>query len=304
MTDTGVSDISIPNIGSTGDEPQREDAPRKWKRKLPFLAQNVIDMGYDLPLPYGFSLILVHAEQDMLLGSLEVGLNGSSKQPFEFVAFENAQAINDTLQLKFDAWLFPFMNVFGLIGRVEGDAPMDILLDGNGMLDMLGVSCPSINPLCPVLNDRIITLPIEAPFSGTTYGIGAVLAGGWNDWLVAVPMNFTYANMDTTDTEGIAVTVTPRFGRLFNFDRYGKLALFAGGNYLNAELDVSGRVYLPVPGGDDLQVDYDISQKNKDEWNLILGGNWDISKNWSVMAEYNGFIGSRETFIASLTFRY
>ena len=79
--------------------------------------------------------------------------------------------------------------------------------------------------------------------------------------------------MHTTQTEGIAATVTPRVGHVFNLSRYGNLALFAGGNYPHAELDVAGTVYLPVPGGDDLQVDYRIEQKNPDKWNLVLGYN-------------------------------
>ena len=303
LTDTGLSDISIPSIGSDGEE-HVEDAPRQWDRKLPFLAQKVINLGYDLPLPFGISLIYGNVEQEMLLDSLSVGLNGSEKQPFEFVAFENAVAKNDTVQLKLDAWLFPFMNVFGLVGRIDGEAPVDVLLDGNGMLDILGITCPSPDPLCPFLTDRLITLPITAPFSGTSYGLGTVLAGGWNNWFITLPISATYADMDTTQTEGAAITVTPRVGRLFNLERNGTVALFAGGNYLDAELDVSGTVFLPVPGGDDLRVDYDIEQKNKDKWNLVVGGNWDITRRWSVALEYNGFIGSRDALLGSASFRF
>jgi hypothetical protein len=303
LTDTGLSDISIPSIGFDG-EALLQDAPRRWDRRLPFLAQKVIDLGYDLPLPFGVSVIYGNVEQDMLLDSLSVGLNGSEKQPFEFVTFENAVAKNDTVQLKLDAWLFPFMNVFGLVGKIDGEAPVDVLLDGNGMLDILGIVCPSPDPLCPFLRDRVITLPITAPFSGNTYGLGTVLAGGWNNWFVAIPVSATYADMDTTETEGLAITATPRFGRLFNSERNGSFALFAGGNYLHAELDVSGTVFLPVPGGDDLRVDYDIKQKNKDNWNLVVGGNWDITRRWSVALEYNGFIGSREALFGSASFRF
>ena len=308
LTDTGISDISIPNIGFDDDEPQQEGAPRKWNRKLPFLAQNVIDLGYDLPLPFGIGLVYANVDQDIILTELEVGFYGSEKEPFEFVAFENASADSESVQLKLDAWLFPFMNVFGLIGRVQGDAIMDVLLDGNGMLDKLGVTCspppPPQDPRCAVLQDNTITLPIVSPFDGMTYGIGTVLAGGWNNWLVTLPISFTYADTDSTDTEGFVTTVSPRFGRLLNLDQYGKLALFAGGNYMHAKLDVSGTYFLPIPGDDDLEINYDIKQENADEWNLVLGGNWDINKTWSVMAEYNGFIGSREAFIASIGFRY
>jgi hypothetical protein len=67
LTDTGVSSIGLPNTGFTVVDRQGDDAPRTWEHKLPFLAQKVIDLGYDLPLPYGFGLTYVKVDQDMLL---------------------------------------------------------------------------------------------------------------------------------------------------------------------------------------------------------------------------------------------
>jgi len=36
----------------------------------------------------------------------------------------------------------------------------------------------------------------------------------------------------------------------------------------------------------------------------FVGGNCDITKRWSINAEYNGFIGSRNAFIGGLTYRF
>jgi hypothetical protein len=302
LTDTGVSEVSMPNTGFKAVDQQGKDAPRKWTRKLPFLGQKVIDEGYDLPLPLGFGLTYVNSNQSMLLTDLQVGINGREEEPFTFVSFDNANARNDTLQLKLDAWLFPFMNVFAMVGKLEGEAPMDVVLDGNGMLDHLGITCGGpLTPACAALQNKTFTIPIEAPFSGTTYGLGTVLAGGWNNWFVAIPLNITYADMDTTETEGLAKTVTPRAGRVFNLENAGNLSLYGGGNYLDAELTIRGQVGVP---GTNFTIDYTIEQQNKDKWNLLFGANWDINKHWSLMTEYNGFIGSRETVILSLTSRF
>ena len=107
--------------------------------------------------------------------------------------------------------------------------------------------------------------------------------------------------MDTTKTEGIAITFTPRFGRVLNLGNKGNLALFAGGNYLKAEFTVTGTVSTPEGN---LVIDYTIEQSNKDRWNLLLGYNWDFNKRWSWFLEYDGFIGSREAFITSVTRRF
>ena len=304
LTDTGISEVSYPNKGLSVVDQQGEDAPKIWDHKLPFFAQKVIDLGYDLPLPYGIGLTYVKVDQDQLLDNLWVGINGREKVPFEFVSFANASSRNDSALLRLDAWLFPFMNVFAMLGKVDGNAPVDIVLDGNGMLDHLEITCSGFppDPLCNLLGDQTYTLPtINVSFSGEAYGIGTVLAGGWNNWFVTVPFSFTYADLDGKDIEGLVYTVTPRFGRVFNLGSKGNLALFAGGNYLKTELTVEGQVSTP----DGLIViDYTIEQSNKDRWNLLLGYNWDFNKRWAWTLEYDGFIGSREAFITSVTRRF
>ena len=303
LTDTGLSEISIPNTTFSAAGEQEAHAPRIWGRKLPFLAQQVIDEGYDLPLPYSGGLTYANVRQDMLLDELEVGINGTDEEPFEFVAFEDARANSESTQLKLDAWLFPFMNVFAMLGDVRGNATLDVLLDGNDMLDHMGIECSGFppKPLCGLLEDRVITLPIDTTFSGNTYGIGTTLAGGWKGWFVALPINFTYADMKTTDTEGFSFTFTPRTGRVINMKRWGNLALFGGGNYLKTELTISGQVSTPDQL---LVIDYTLDQQNTDRWNLLLGANWDINKHVSWSVEYNGFIGTREAFISSLSYRW
>lgn len=303
LTDTGVSDVSIPMSGYKDAGEQGDDAPRIWDHKLPFLAQKVLDEGYDLPLPYGVGLTYAYIDQDQLIGSLQVGINGGEIVPFEFVAFENAKSISDSVQLKYDTWVFPFMNIYAMIGRTEGDAPLDVLLDGNGMLDYLETDCSGLvkPPLCRLLEDKTITLPIKATFEGNTYSIGTILAGGWSSYFVVIPVNWTYVDMDTTHADGRVITVTPRVGKLFSLGDHGNLSVFVGGNYLDSDLTITGRLELP---DDKLTLDYIIDQENADKWNAVIGANWDINRQWSVSAEYNGFYGSREAYIASVTWRF
>jgi hypothetical protein len=303
LTDTGVSEISIPNIGLSNSDDQGAEAPRQWDRKMPFLAQKVINKGYDLPLPYGIGLVYANVDQAQLLGELEVGINGTPKEPFEFATFENARSISDTVSIKADVWLFPFMNVFVNVGKVDGEAPMDIVLDGNGMLDQLGVDCGSLppSPLCPVLVDRTIEFSITAPFSGTSYTLGAILAGGWNNWFVTLPVTTTNYEPSNNTTDGDIFTASPRGGRIFDLGRKGRLSLFAGANYIDSNVTAVGTVSTPEG---QLVIDYTIQQENKDKWNAVIGFNWDINRRLSWMAEYDGFTGSRDAFITSLAWRY
>jgi hypothetical protein len=306
LTDAGVSDVSVPNTGFSKADKQQEDAPRVWNHALPFLAQKVVDKGYDLPLPYGAGLIYAINEQDQLLTELQVGINGRDKVPMEFVSFDRALTTTDSLNAKIDAWIFPFLNLYATYGPLEGDAAIDILLDGDLMLEHMGVDCTGIvRPrLCDRLEGQTFLLPIHTTPGGTSWGLGGVLAGGWKGWFVTIPFNYSRVDLGPTLTEGSPiVTVTPRFGRNFVLGEMGNFALFAGGNYLKSELDVSGTYRIPVED-QELTFDYALKQKNKDAWNLLFGFNWDLNKQFSWNMEYDGFIGSREAFIASVTWRF
>jgi hypothetical protein len=304
LTDTGLSEVSIPNIGFGIEDGREPVEQRIWDHKMPFMAQQVIDMGYDLPLPYGVKLLYSYIEQDQILEELQVGFSGSEKEPFEWVAFEDAISITDTWQLIGDMWLYPFLNLFAFVGDVKGDAIMDVFLDGNGLLEQKGVDCsrPGNVVLCRALQDQVIKLPVVSAFTGMNYGVGFNVAGGWKGFFFTLPVSFSWADMDTTDVEGGSIiSASPRVGRLIPLGSAGNLGLYVGASYLDSDLTAHGS--LPIPETD-VTIDYTIDQSNEDKWAGIVGANWDINTHLSLMVEYNGFFGSREAIFASLGWRF
>ena len=300
LTHTGVSDISIPNINFTTTDKAPPDAPRQWDRALPFMAQKVIDKGYDLPMPYGIGVTYANVDQEQLLDKLEIGFGGSEKVPVELVSFSDASSKSESGTLKLDTWLFPFMKVFALLGKVDGKAPLTVNVPWHDFLDCGAPTPPPSNPLCSVLPVQS-DLHIEANFNGNTYGAGTVLAGGWSNYFVTIPLTITYADMEGNDTEGLIYTASPRFGYVFQMGNAGVLAPYIGASYLVSDLTVTGTEIIP---GTNIAVDYKIEQSNKDTWAGVIGANYDISKRWSIQAEYNGFTGSRDSFIASVGYRF
>lgn len=305
LTDAGVSDVSVPGTGFRADK-QGKDAPRVWNYALPFLAQKVIDTGYDLPLPYGAGLTYAFNDQQQLLTHLQVGINGRDEAPFDFVSFDKSITKTHSVNAKVDAWLFPFFNVYATYGPFDADADLDILIDGNGMLEHMGISCTGlVKPrICDSLQDQDFLLPIKTKPHGTAWSVGGVLAGGWQGWFVTIPFNYSRVDLGDTHAEGgPIVTWTPRFGRNFSLGDKGNFAVFAGGNYLQSELSISGTYRVPV-ADQELTFDYIVQQKNKDPWNLLLGFNWDINKQFSWNMEYDGFMGTRTAVIASVNWRF
>ncbi|WP_041523755.1 hypothetical protein [Gilvimarinus agarilyticus] len=303
LTDTGLASINVPNRGSAYANSQGPKAPRKWPHSLPLMGQEAVDAGFNLPLPFGVGVSVANVRQQMSLTELNVGFNGAEKVPYEFVAFSGAETSLQTQQIKADMWLLPFLNVYAMVGKVQGDLRMDVTLDGDTLLQNNGTDCSGIikPPLCLVLEGREVEFPVRANVRPTTYGGGAVLAGGWRDWFAVLPVNVTYSQPNDAWAEGNSLTITPRVGRAFKSSKLGRLALFAGGNYLDSNNVVDGTFAVP---GTEQVLGYRIHQANKDRWNLLLGFNWAISPVLSISAEYDGFIGTREAVISSLVVRF
>jgi hypothetical protein len=76
---------------------------------------------------------------------------------------------------------------------------------------------------------------------------------------------------------------------------------------LHAELDVAGKLSLDTSGiagqSNTTELDFIINQENVDKGNFLIGFNWDVTKSWSFHSEA-GIGGSRESFIASTTYRF
>lgn len=301
LNDMGTSDINnMPTYSKKIDEGKKK---RYWNHTFPLWGQDVIDKGYSLPLPLGIDFLYVDIEQDLNLSDLSVGFNGGDKKYLDFVSFDNSFSDTKTAQVKFDLWLMPFMNLFASIGKVNGDATVDVVLDGNLMLENMGEDCNTIrlSLACNRLKDQTITFGMDSNVDVRSFTLGTVLAGGWGNWFGALPLSWSMIEQKGFIAGGLSFNASPRIGYSFALPNYGRLSLFSGGNYLASNLEVEGAIVIPEAG---IDLTYTINQTTKDRWNGIVGFNWDINKKLSWSAEYNGFFGTRESFITGLTVRY
>jgi hypothetical protein len=287
-------DLGEPNIDDDGERVM-------WHRKLPFLAQQVIDLGFELPNPYGVAIIPGRIRQDLILENLAIGVNGPPDREIDFVDFGTPSVENNVFQLKLDAWVFPFLNVFTTVGLFDGDATIPLKFEGTDLFPQLCTITPSA-PACV----RTYSTVAKPGYEGTNISLGINLAMGWDRFFVALPVTYAWTDVDIIDNTVTALNITPRIGMTGDMGDRGSVAVFVGATYLRAEVDIAGSINLDTPGGPDGDVttlSFRIDQRNKDRWNYLLGFNWDLNKNWSIMAEA-GFGGSRENFLGGLTYRF
>ena len=92
---------------------------------------------WDHPLPFGVSIVPATFEQDLTLRDLKLGLQGEADRPIEAVNFQNPSVRNTALQLRFDAGLFPFRNIFATEGHVDGRATIPLTVLGGDLFPEL-----------------------------------------------------------------------------------------------------------------------------------------------------------------------
>ncbi len=261
----------------------------------------VLDAHVELPNPYGVALIGASIRQDLILDNLTIGINGPPDREIDFVDFGTPSVENTAQQLKLDAWILPFLNVFGTIGVFDGDATIPLKIEGSDLFPQLCAITPN-TPVCV----RTYSAVARPRYEGTNVALGINLAMGWDQFFVALPITYAWTDVDIIPNTVTALNITPRIGMTGDMGDRGTLAVYLGATYLRAEVDITGEIPLDTPGGPDGDVttlSFLISQRNKDRWNYLLGFNWDLNKSWSVMAEA-GFGGSRENFIGGVTYRF
>jgi hypothetical protein len=257
----------------------------RWSNFLPIWGKAACERGYVLPRPFGISMGYMHQEQPFDVG--DVFVNGIDVKTPGVAVVNEVQNEESTYVMRFDAWILPFWNVYGLLGRTKGEAigPLQINLE----------------PVFPILcglpgNNCLIDTTFDIHYKADVVGYGTTIAGGYKDFFGMVDINRTTADLDISITDAKATVISSRIG--WN----GKLGGFTGVLWLGAMYqDIAQTLDLQLDIGDDI-LEVSIDQSTQVPWNFLIGGQWDVNRSFSVLAEF-GF-GKRKSQMLNLTYRF
>jgi hypothetical protein len=301
-------DISGKPFPELNQESKAEAQKTVWEHDLPFLAQRVIDKGFNLPLPYGASLIFFHQNQGLSLDSLSVAFSDTAPlKEVDFIDFSGMTVDNTSWQAKFDAWILPFLNAFITVGTVKGTGTVPISIAN---ADLYNFFTPGICPGGgggPGFCDGYITATAPIDYNGFNYGVGLLLATAYNDWFFAAPITYVITNVNVSDDDIRATSFIPRIGYNLRTARSGKFGFYLGANYLDTVISLTGHYSLPLANdpnvGQVVNVRYDLSQHPLDKWNTLVGINWELSNIWSIILEV-GFAKNKENQTVNFSYRF
>lgn len=296
--------------------------PYKWH--FPILGQEIRKKGFDIPYPNGLTLQYVHGNMSIDIKNLRVGLN---KDPSGWVnvdsiaTFNYINPVTDVALIRYDVWLLPFLNVYGLAGYETTTTAVE-----------LGT---------PFVAD------FNAYNKGPMLGWGASISAGVDNWFLTADYNQAWTFLPDLDGPAFSQEADIRIGHTFTFKKnrpWSNISVMAGGSWLelnkktqgNANLselfgvgdnkpelldklnnwynglppklqDKFGPIYDALEGwlsdDSDTIIYYGMDKKLAQAWSMTLGANYQINHRWAINSIYT-FLGSREQFTIGLNYRF
>jgi len=273
----GEAVLGLQSLESQGIAIQEEH----WSG-LPFLGQKAREMGYQLPIPLGFNVyynkqeVGYVAQDDFKLGFKKTNKRGQVTEntlplPAELVTITGE---DESIQLKVDAWILPFWNVYALAGYTKGFKTIGLDLSEHG----------------------IPYFDFDLNYEAYNVGIGNVLAGqvevipGMHPFIFTGVVAFTNSWTTTTDS-----TIQTYIGSFRTGQRYtvpgGQLALLVGYNYQLINQNVTGSLESFNIGPNQYELSYDVDLKSEETGNMSVSMVYDFGpkQEWNMFLEY-GFL--------------
>src|SRR6476619_4279974 len=92
----------------------------EYPYSLPILGAKATKAGYNLPYSAGVSINYFWQVSDLIIDNLQVGFNnGPMYNLDEIVRFDKAKTTASATTIRPDIWLFPFLNIYGILGRAK-----------------------------------------------------------------------------------------------------------------------------------------------------------------------------------------
>ncbi len=301
-----------------GKEEQNND------RLLPFFGKEARDRGYELPEPFGANVNYMHIKQDIIVEDIKFSGLGMKMPSLKFpfrpkyipipsdlfeIGVKSTKQKSHTETLRLDAWVFPFMNVYGVFGRTKGHSISKISVSSSDPLVKTAIG----------LMGGMDDLDFVLKFKGKTYGGGITLAGGYDNWFSVLDMNYTNTKLDIITGNIKAFTLAPRIGYRFKVPGIesinlpeGKFSIWAGTMYQDVTQDFNGKLSnlqfssklqsLIKTVNNKGQGEFHVKQHLKSPWNMLVGARYEVGKHFNILTEV-GF-NKRQSFFLAGEFRF
>lgn len=223
--------FSNKEVGKKNQELADSLKQSEYPYALPIWGEQATKAGFDLPYSAGISAQYFGQRSDLIIENLLVGFNhGEMYDCDEIIRFDKAKSRSDGLSLRPDVWVFPFLNVYAILGRSSASTDVGW---GLWLPDSAG-------------NEQMVfRQDTKVEFDATTYGFGLTPTIGVGGGFLALDMNVTWTDVPQLDKPAFAFVFGPRLGKSFKLKKPGSAAtLWVGGFRFKINTGTTGSIPL------------------------------------------------------------
>lgn len=207
---------------------------------LPIWGGKATAKGFSLPYSAGLSVQYFYSKSDLLIDNLKVGFNeGPMYDLDEIVRFDKARATASSITVRPDIWVFPFLNVYGILGQSQASTDIGF---GVWVPDSTGI------------RHEVLSAETVVEFSTTTFGIGMTPTIGVAGGFLALDINMAWTDVPQLSKPARSFVFGPRLGKSFAFKKKpeSNIAFWVGGFRVSIASETQGSLNLAdaLPEGD------------------------------------------------------
>jgi hypothetical protein len=219
------ADIDYKKLGAEAVEAQ------KYPYILPIWGAKATAKGFQLPYSAGFNLNYLWQESDLVIENLQVGFNNSPMVSLdETIRFDSAVASAQAVNFRPDIWLFPFLNIYGILAKAKTSTNISA-----------GLWLPDANNNWT----QKTAFSTKANFDATTFGFGLTPTIGISGAWLALDMNFAWTDVSALDKPVFTYIFAPRLGKTIKFKNSDRnIAFWVGAFRVKFTSETAGSLNL------------------------------------------------------------
>jgi len=277
---------------------------------FPLWGDAVRAKGFDLPNPYSVMFNYYHQSSELVINNLQLGFNGGPKRNFDdIVHIPKAKATGSALSVRPAIMVLPFLSFYGVFST--GSTQTDV-----------SVSSPVIPQLA---------FDTTAKSGVTVVALGATFQMGYKGFFGVADFNGAVSDVERLADVVGANMLSFRLGYSRKLNEDGsKLAGWAGtaGQVLQVKTEGSVRLQSVIPpltgascpavppslnqrcqdlvnalNDPNATVEYSLDKKPKNVWNMLVGAQYALDRNWAFRLEAS-FLGGRTSFFAGTAYEF
>lgn len=265
---------------------------------LPLLRNKFNNSENVVPKPFGVAFSSLIYQQNFV--SKDLRIQGTTVTGYDIYARGDSVTQSTVAgELKANVrpgiWIFPFLNVYGIIGYTSGEIRPDLFVDGIIIEDLPGIGDYYIDTTF-VLNDVI-------KYHGSTYGFGATLNIGFRSYSLLIDYNYSVTS--PSDLEGKLYNhfFSPKFAWQWSNSKQNIIfSNWVGALYLSNNQSFTGEITVSEISEDLVPIFGEYAQYHgnieaKNDWNALIGIAANINNTHLISVEL-GFINRMQASLS------